>query len=102
MVGTRRPSLTAESRLQSVFKQINGISTVSGGALGIDAIVHKLSLHFGIKTVCVLASGLDLLTPKTNLPLFKQMIQSGELVLFRNAPQGLFQNLIFFHSETEL
>ena len=96
MVGTRRPSLTAESRLQSVFKQINGISTVSGGALGIDAIVHKLSLHFGIKTVCVLASGLDLLTPKTNLPLFKQMIQSGRACIISECPPGVIPKPYFF------
>lgn len=54
--------------------------TVSGGAIGIDASVHRASLNFGCPTVAVMAGGLDRLYPRANLELFDQIAHTGVLI----------------------
>lgn len=58
---------------------------VSGLAFGIDSIAHKSALKNNIKTVGVLAHGLDRVYPAQNTTLAKQMISSGGLLTeFKN------------------
>jgi DNA processing protein len=56
------------------------ILIVSGLAFGIDSIAHKSSLKNEIKTVGVLAHGLDRVYPYQNRALAKQMISCGGLL----------------------
>jgi DNA processing protein len=102
VVGTRRPSLTAESRLQSIIPDLKQFSTVSGGALGIDAMVHRLSLEYGVPTVAVLASGLDQMTPKTNQRLFQAIIESGTGCVISECPPGVSPKPYFFPQRNRL
>ena len=64
-----------------------GVVTVSGGALGVDAIVHRSSLRFGGITIGVLAGGLFNPYPAGNLELFDQIGQRG-LLLSEMAPDA--------------
>jgi DNA processing protein len=64
-----------------------GVATVSGGALGVDAIVHRSSLRFGGVTIGVMAGGLFNPYPAGNLELFDQIGQSG-LLLSEMAPDA--------------
>ncbi len=57
-----------------------GWSTVSGGAYGIDAAVHRGSLAAGTPTVAVLACGADVHYPSGNRRLFEDIAESGLLV----------------------
>ncbi|MCH5197729.1 MAG: DNA-processing protein DprA [Oscillospiraceae bacterium] len=60
VVGTRHPSdisLTAAFRLASALSE-NGITTVSGGALGIDRASHEGALTGKGSTICVIGNGL--------------------------------------------
>jgi DNA processing protein len=57
-----------------------GWSTVSGGAYGIDAAVHRGSLAAGALTVAVLACGVDVSYPSGNRRLFADIAESGLLV----------------------
>ncbi|HZW66527.1 MAG TPA: DNA-processing protein DprA [Hanamia sp.] len=58
---------------------------VSGLAFGIDSIAHKSALKNNIKTVGVLAHGLDRVYPPQNTALAKEMILSGGLLTeFKN------------------
>jgi DNA processing protein len=58
-----------------------GITVISGLALGIDAEAQRSALSAGGRTVGVLASGLDIVTPVTNRKLaFEFIKRNGALV----------------------
>ena len=56
------------------------ISIVSGGAYGIDAAAHRAALAAGLKTVAVLAGGVDRLYPSGNHELFDAIIATGAVI----------------------
>jgi DNA processing protein len=58
----------------------NKIITVSGGAYGIDALVHQATLADGGETIAVMAGGLDSLYPSGNQQLFLGILNAGLLV----------------------
>ncbi|MEI7575450.1 MAG: DNA-processing protein DprA [Armatimonadota bacterium] len=58
----------------------HGVTVVSGGAVGIDAEVHKGALDAGGKTVAVLANGVDHVYPSANAALFDKIKANGCLV----------------------
>lgn len=64
-----------------------GVATVSGGALGVDAVVHRSSLRFGGFTIAVMAGGLFNPYPAGNMELFDQMGRTG-LMLSEMAPDA--------------
>lgn len=79
IVGTRRAS---EGALEFTFDLARdlahqGLTIVSGGALGIDAAAHEGALAGGGKTVAVLASGLKVPYPPTHGPLFLRILSQG-------------------------
>lgn len=64
---------------------VSAISThesavVSGGALGIDAIAHRVALAENVLTVGVMAGSLDNLYPAGNWQLFEEIAHRGLLV----------------------
>lgn len=65
----------------------NNICIVSGLALGTDAIAHQAALNVNGKTIAVLGSGIDDITPKTNQGLAKKIINSGGLILSEFPPE---------------
>ena len=64
----------------------NGLVTVSGLALGIDAAAHWGALEGGGATVAVLATGLDIFYPASHTHLRRRIIAQGCLVT--EAPMG--------------
>ena len=58
-----------------------GLSIVSGGAYGIDAIVHRAVLRSGGRTIAVLGSGLAKPYPEAHTELFDQIVQSTGAVI---------------------
>ena len=54
--------------------------TVSGGAVGIDAHVHRASVELGLQTIAVMAGGLDRKYPRANFPLFEKIKRNGALI----------------------
>ena len=61
--------------------------TVSGGAVGIDAQVHRSSIVQNLPTVAVMAGGMDRKYPSANFKLFKQISNQG--VLLSEMPPGV-------------
>lgn len=53
---------------------------VSGLAYGIDAVAHRAALDAGGKTVAVLGSGLNKITPPCNLGLAKEIQKNGSII----------------------
>jgi DNA processing protein len=54
---------------------------VSGGALGVDSLVHDQVVRSGGKTIVVLGSGLLNWYPATNSGLFNRVIQAGGMIV---------------------
>lgn len=61
-------------------------STVSGGAYGIDAAVHRSTLAVGGTTVVFLAGGVDRLYPAGNATLLRAVVDGAGLLLSEVPP----------------
>jgi len=82
VVGTR--SITPygkEATRQIIPGLAKHFTIVSGLALGVDAVAHEATLDCGGKTIAVLGSGIDLITPETNLRLGQDILKSGGLII---------------------
>ena len=79
VVGTRNPSSYGKLCCEYMIKKMSkaNITIVSGFAKGIDSIAHKTSLLTGTKTIAVIASGLDIVYPASNLSLYKEIEEKG-------------------------
>ena len=79
VVGTRNPSSYGKLCCEYMVKKMTGanITIVSGFAKGIDSIAHKTSLLAGGKTIAVIASGLDIVYPASNLSLYREIEEKG-------------------------
>ena len=79
VVGTRNPSSYGKLCCEYMVKQMTSanITIVSGFAKGIDRIAHKTSLLAGGKTIAVIASGLDIVYPASNLSLYREIEEKG-------------------------
>ena len=95
IVGTRNNSdygkVTCENLLQDLAEE--DVLVISGLAFGIDTIAHKASLKNKLKTVGVLAHGLDKIYPAQNKSLAKEMLAHGGLLTdFRSGTKPDRQN----------
>ena len=79
VVGTRNPSSYGKLGCEYMVKKMTAanITIVSGFAKGIDSIAHKTSLLTEGKTIAVIASGLDIVYPASNLSLYREIEEKG-------------------------
>jgi DNA processing protein len=82
IVGTRNHNEYGKNICEKLVEELvnEEVVIVSGLAFGIDSIAHKTSVKNNIKTVGVLAHGLDRVYPAQNASLAKQMILNGGLL----------------------
>ena len=82
IVGTRNNSEYGKSVCEKLIEELahEDIIIISGLAFGIDSIAHKASIKNEMKTIGVLAHGLDRVYPFQNASLAKQMITNGGLL----------------------
>jgi DNA processing protein len=79
VVGTRHPTTWGE-KVAAAAGEICAslaITTVSGLALGIDGTAHQSSLLHKGKTVAILGSGVDRVTPSKHSKLADEIVESG-------------------------
>lgn len=82
IVGTRNASVygrAAAAKFAESFAR-QGLTVVSGGAIGIDAAAHEGALAGSGQTAAVLAGGLDRLYPAMHAGLFRRISSSGCLL----------------------
>lgn len=82
IVGTRNNNEYGKMMCEKLVADLEGedILIISGLAIGIDTVAHKAALKHDLKTVGVLAHGLDRIYPHVNKSLAKQMLSNGGLL----------------------
>lgn len=83
LVGSRKASVYAQHVIDMIVPELvmHEWQTVSGGAAGVDSMVHRSTIDVGGKTIVVLGSGLLQPYPEKNIPLFERVIERGGTVL---------------------
>lgn len=85
VVGTRRITIYGRRAAENITEGLvrNGITVVSGLALGIDAIAHETTLKTGGRTIAVLGTGLDRksIYPAYNRYLADKIVDQGGVIL---------------------
>ena len=82
MVGSRMTThygIEAARRLAYQLAHL-GVTVVSGGARGIDTAAHQGALAGKGRTIAVLGTGINLVTPPENAKLFEQIAANGALI----------------------
>ena len=89
IVGTRKMSSRAKDFIHEFVADLQNkpITIVSGLALGVDIEAHKAAIDNNLKTVGVLAHGLNQIFPKSNKKIGIKMMENG----------GLFSEFSTFH-----
>lgn len=82
IVGTREATHYGEAICTDLIKSFKGrnITVVSGLALGIDGIVHRLCLENNVPTIAVLGHGMDRIYPLRHKTMAKRMLENGGLI----------------------
>jgi len=82
IVGTRKPSSYGIEAAQFFARELasRGITIVSGLAFGIDKAAHEACLDAGGRTIAVLASGVDKITPTSHEKLGRRIAEHGAIV----------------------
>lgn len=89
VVGSRRMTKYGEVMAGKIAGELAaaGYTIVSGFMYGIDTQAHKVCLENKGRTVAVLGSGLDCLTPAENDNLYTQILESGGVVISEFEPK---------------
>ena len=87
VVGSRNASAQGEQNAHSFAKALSdaGLCIVSGLALGIDAAAHRGGLAGAAGTIAVLGTGIDIVYPRRNAELARDIVARG-LLLSEFAP----------------
>lgn len=86
VVGTRKPSKRGISITKEIITELKHKLTtdwisISGLALGIDAVAHKTSIEQDIPTIAVVAHGLEQIYPRNHQKLSQDICNNGGAIL---------------------
>jgi len=82
VVGTRRASVYGKQVTEELVADLaqSKITIISGLARGIDTFAHKTALKSGGRSLAVFASGLDIVYPRENAGLARDLIEQGCII----------------------
>ncbi len=91
IVGSRKHTEYGKEVCEMLIKGLQGypVAIVSGLALGIDGLVHKIALGHNIPCVAVPGSGIDydVLYPQKHVELAQEIVQNGGVILSEYSPK---------------
>lgn len=82
VVGTRNASMYGRETARMIAGGLaaNGVTVVSGLALGIDTQAHQAAVDGGGRTIAVLGCGVDVIYPRRNRELAGNILENGAIV----------------------
>lgn len=82
IVGTRKMTSYGAGFMKRLFSEMVQYDpiVISGLAYGVDILAHRLALHYDLKTVGVLAHGLDRIYPRAHYKTALKMVEDGALL----------------------
>lgn len=88
IVGTRKPTPYGTAVTLELAEKLamRGVVIVSGLALGVDGVAHQGALNVGGRTIAVLASGVDIISPSSHRGLAEQILAHGGALLSEYEP----------------
>ncbi len=88
VIGSRCNTEYGEKYATKFSKELakQGLTIISGMAVGIDGFAHKGALSVGGKTIAVLGSGFNDIYPEENKELFKQIIENDGAIITEYEP----------------
>jgi DNA processing protein len=89
VVGTRRATNYGQRITREIAGALAraGACVVSGMAHGIDAYAHRAALDAGGKTIAVLGNGADVVYPRANTALYREIAECG--LVLSELPPGI-------------
>lgn len=88
IVGTRKATNEGKTTARRFAGELaeHGCAIISGLAFGIDAAAHAGCLDAGGATIAVLASGTDVISPRTNAHLAEKILENGGAIISEYPP----------------
>ncbi len=82
IVGTRKITTYGQNITAKLTKEIveAGFTIVSGMALGVDGVAHKVAIEAGGKTVAVLGAGVEVIYPPQHTRLYNSITTHGAVI----------------------
>ncbi|MCP4570073.1 MAG: DNA-protecting protein DprA [FCB group bacterium] len=82
VVGSRLASDYGKSTAESLARALtrHGVTIASGMAMGVDSAAHNGALAAGGRTIAVLGSGIDVIYPRHNKELYRQISENGAVL----------------------
>ncbi|MEE9443137.1 MAG: DNA-processing protein DprA [candidate division Zixibacteria bacterium] len=82
LVGSRNASEYGRMTASKLAGELaaNGVTIVSGMAIGIDSSSHRGALQTGGRTLAVLGSGIDVIYPRENKRLYGEISENGAVI----------------------
>jgi len=89
IIGSRTPSLYGRRMAHDFARELAlaGVTVISGGALGIDGIANRAALTHG-HSCAVVGGGLLRPHPRSHIPLFHDLVRSGQGLVLSQFPEG--------------
>ena len=99
IVGSRKITAYGKEVAERLAVELTnyGISIVSGLAFGVDVEAHKHTVNTGGRCLAVLASGVDIVTPRSNEWLAKKIIKTNGAIISEFPPGTIPKKQYFPH-----
>lgn len=81
VAGARQIDDSSAKWLNEYISSLTNKTIVSGLALGADEIAHQSAIDCGLPTIAVLPSGINNITPKSNIGLAKDIVNNNGLLI---------------------
>lgn len=88
VVGTRKLTNYGKQVTERLAREVtrNGMTIISGMALGADGIAHRMAIEQGMRTIAVLGSGFDNIYPRAHQRLAQEIVKLGGAIISEYPP----------------